>query len=188
MTASAVWIRIGAKLMRHSDELKAHLVEQMLQPGAPGPDQLARSSGVSKTTLWRWRKEALNTMPKTSKTKTSPRHTPADKLRFVLASEGLEGQELGAFLRREGLHLSDLESWRAQMLEGLIDSPRLARETQQQLRQSQKQTKALQQELRRKDAALAEAAALLVLSKKVQRLWGDEDAATALKNDDKSSS
>jgi hypothetical protein len=36
--------------------------------------------------------------------------------------------------------------------------------------------RALEQELQRKDKALAETAALLVLKKKVQEIWGDADA------------
>jgi transposase len=41
-----------------------------------------------------------------------------------------------------------------------------------------KRIKKLERELRRKEKALAEAAALLVLQKKVQAIWGDEDDDT----------
>jgi hypothetical protein len=51
-----------------------------------------------------------------------------------------------------------------------------------------KRVKELERELRRKEKALAEAAALLVLRKKANALWGDEDASTESKNDDESSS
>ena len=38
-----------------------------------------------------------------------------------------------------------------------------------------KRIKELERELRRKDAALAETAAILALRKKVQAIWGDEE-------------
>jgi transposase len=50
-----------------------------------------------------------------------------------------------------------------------------------------KRIKELERELRRKEKALAETAALLVLRKKADALWGDEDASTESKNDDESS-
>ena len=49
------------------------------------------------------------------------------------------------------------------------------------------QVKQLKAELKRKDAALAEAAALLLLSKKSEALWEEEDASTTLGNDSRSS-
>ena len=42
--------------------------------------------------------------------------------------------------------------------------------------------RALEKELNRKDKALAETAALLVLKKKVQEIWGDEDDPIARSN------
>jgi transposase len=42
----------------------------------------------------------------------------------------------------------------------------------------------LEKELRRKDKALAEAAALLVLQKKVQAIWGDADDDTTKESDE----
>ena len=41
-------------------------------------------------------------------------------------------------------------------------------------RAERKKTRRLEKELRRKDKALAEAAALLVLQKKAQAIWGDD--------------
>jgi len=45
-----------------------------------------------------------------------------------------------------------------------------------------KRIRSLEKELRRKDKALAETAALLVLKKKVQEIWGDEDENTTRRN------
>jgi transposase len=47
-----------------------------------------------------------------------------------------------------------------------------------------KRVRELEKQLRRKDKALAEIAALLVLPKKVQAICGDEDDDTGRKNDE----
>ncbi|MFO0021327.1 MAG: hypothetical protein ACK6DV_03075, partial [Deltaproteobacteria bacterium] len=87
--------------------------------------------------------------------------SPEDKLRLVVEAAKWSESELGAFLRREGLHEADLEAWRESMLGGV-------RPTQSKHTRSveARQVRELEKELRRKDKALAEAAALLVLQKK----------------------
>jgi transposase len=104
---------------------------------------------------------------------TEPRARPrtgAEKLAIVAGAEGLEGEELGEFLRREGVHLAELEQWRElarQALQG--EAKRLP---------PSKELRKLKAELARKEKALAEAAVLLVLKKKVEAIWGDGDDDT----------
>lgn len=98
-----------------------------------------------------------------------------ERLRAVLESSRLTDDELGAFLRREGLHEATLRQWRTAALEGL--GP------QRSTRAEQKRIQELEKQLRRKDKALAEAAALLVLQKKVHAIWGDGDDDTEPKNE-----
>jgi hypothetical protein len=81
-------------------------------------------------------------------------------------------EELGGLLRRRGLHRSDLERWRRQMLAGLAPARRSKSSPET------RRIRELERNLSRKEKALAEAAALLVLQKKVQALWGDEDDGT----------
>ena len=103
---------------------------------------------------------------------------PADKLRLLAETEGLEGEELGAVLRREGVHEADLAEWRQAALAGLVGGQKPATGAAEARRVRQ-----LEKQLRRKDKALAEAAALLILQKKVQELWGDEDDDTNKETD-----
>jgi len=107
------------------------------------------------------------------KRKSRRRWTSAERLRVVLAAEGISEEDLGALLRREGLHSRDLERWREQALAGLESDRGKRKETEEQRR-----IRELQRELRRKDKALAETAALLALKKKAQAIWGDEDDDT----------
>ncbi len=88
----------------------------------------------------------------------------------MIESARLPEDELGEFLRREGLHAPTLEQWRADALAGLggTSAPAAGRKVSRRERE-------LQRELRRKEKALAETAALLVLQKKSRLLFGDDE-------------
>lgn len=126
-------------------------------------------------------------MSKKKKPKTKPKPPPfaappstqwsaEEKVRVVLEAAGVSDQELGGFLRREGLHEEDLARFREEVrsaaIAGLTPPKKAARGDEQ------KRIKDLERELKRKEAALAEAAALLVLRKKAGALWGGEGEDT----------
>lgn len=83
-------------------------------------------------------------------------------------------EELGEFLRRNGVHEATLKQWRSDAEEGLSDNKQRSNKKSKE----EKKIKELERELRRKDKALAEASAILVLKKKVADIWGDEDDST----------
>ncbi len=169
----------------YSETFKKKLVERMLMPNARPMATLAREAGVPEPTLYRWRNaatlkgvssEGSSEKPASS---TKPPHTwsAEEKLAVVLEAAAVPEAELGAFLRRKGLHEALLAEWRKQVTEGAVEALRGSgrRDTQR--------VRELERELRRKDKALAETAALLVLKKKVQAIWGDEDDDTDPKSD-----
>ena len=104
--------------------------------------------------------------------------SPEEKLAVVLEAASLTDEQLGSFLRRKGLHETHLQQWRIQMLNGLGKTPKRKTKVKSNKVQTKK-LKDLEKELRRKDKALAETAALLVLKKKVRQIWGDEDDDTS---------
>ena len=79
--------------------------------------------------------------------------------------------ETGVYLRKEGLHSHQVEEWRGQVLASLEATKK--RGTAKDGRDER--IKELEREVLRKDKALAEASALLILQKKVSLIWGDED-------------
>lgn len=95
----------------------------------------------------------------------------AERLQALLDTHGMDEQELGAWCRGRGVFAHQLQSWKQQF--GHADAAPAER---QQLRRLRQEKAALERELGRKDRALAEAAALLVLQKKYQALWEDEAA------------
>jgi transposase len=167
-----------------SEAFKSKMVQRMLGPERISANALAAQVDLSQTTLSRWRREAEGTMRAMPKKVTPPKPTIArrpedwsseERLRVVAESSRLSEEELGAFLRREGLHEETVKQWRAAALEGLV--------SQRADRSDQKRVRELEKELKRKDRALAEAAALLLLEKKLQALWGAGDDDTGPKND-----
>lgn len=164
--------------MDYSDKFKNRMITRMLGPGAPSAGVIAKEVGVSQPTLSRWLREAkLRGMPKDEEKKRPPpkRWTPEEKLRVVLAAAAAGEAGIGALLRREGLHEADLTRFRQEALEGLrTHAERKPRGGSA----DDKRVKALEKELRRKEKALAEAAALLVLRKKIRALWGEEGEDT----------
>ena len=178
-------------MTEYTEAFKSKMVQRMSGPRAKTATALAPEVGVPQPTLSRWLRTAqgnLVPMAKDPPQVTAPavERAPApakrpedwsaeERLRAVLDSSRLTDEELGAFLRREGLHEATLREWRAAALEGL--GPQRA------TRSEQKRVQELERQLRRKDKALAEAAALLVLQKKVRALWGDGDDDTEPRND-----
>jgi transposase len=163
------------------------IIQRLAIPGGPSARILAEEVGICQSTLFRWRREALATVPEGVEDNTMIKKPlralskrpqdwrPQDKLRAVLEASGLKDAQLGEFLRRRGLHEAQLEQWRADALGGLDRAPEKRKDGEQQ----QRRIRELEHELRRKDSALAETAALLVLQKKVRSIWEAEENDTA---------
>ncbi len=164
--------------MPYNEGFKASAVRKLTGPSAVSATVLARELRVPQPTLSRWVREA-SSLPKMSdekkpkKAKSPAQWTAAEKLRVVAAAVGLKDEELGEFLRREGLHKAQLDEWRATATAAFEKPKKEAKPSPE-----AKRVKELEKELRRKEKALAEAAALLVLKKKAQAIWGDEDDST----------
>jgi transposase-like protein len=162
----------------YTEGFKARMVKRMTGPYAVTATALSKETGVPQPTLSLWlrrtRDSTLVTMAK--ETKQPGPKSAEEKLRLVVEAQGLSGDALGAFLRREGIHEIELEEWRKAAVAALGASSRRGGHSES------KRVRELERELRRKDKALAETAALLVLSKKAEALWGAEADDT----DDKS--
>jgi transposase-like protein len=171
----------------YSQGFKARLVQRMLGREAISATALGREVGIAQPTLSRWARDARRLARMNSQKKDptpSPRRswTAEEKLRVVLEAAALSDDELGAFLRREGLHESQLTEWRHCVTTASTEALRNRKKKASTRTPEAKKIRELERELRRKDKALAEVAALLALKKKVQEIWGDEDDDTPTKN------
>ncbi len=96
-----------------SGACKVRVVQRLMGPRAVSANRLAATVGMSQEPLSRWLRHARSVEGMTAPKKRTPRWTGADKLRVVLAAEGLADEALGALLRQEGLHAAQLAEWRA---------------------------------------------------------------------------
>lgn len=161
------------------------MVSRLVGPHAMSACALSKETGLAQATLSRWRKEASTLkrkMPPKDEEKPVAKQlqewTPEEKFAVVLEASSLTEGELGVFLRSKGLTTAVLDEWREQAMTGLRGTSQVAATVV-----GSKRVKELERELARKDKALAEAAALALLQKKVQALFGDEDDDTDSKKD-----
>jgi transposase-like protein len=174
--------------MYYTDTIKARMLRRMLGPKAVSANALAQETGISQSTLSKWLREtgSFRAMAGRNEKKEADVDTPArrpqnwapkEKLRAVVDTSELDGEALGEYLREHGIHREQLDQWRADA-ESALEKPRARRSSA-----DTKRIKELERELRHKEKALAETAALLVLRKKLNALWGDADDDTDGKNE-----
>lgn len=97
--------------------------------------------------------------------------TAQEQLAALQETHGLSGEALQAWCRERGIFAHHLTSWKAAFCAVGKEAAPGTRE----LRTLQDEIVKLKREAVRKDKALAEAAALLILQKKFRALWEDED-------------
>jgi transposase-like protein len=134
-------------------------------------EEVARVLGVSSWSLYQWSKRYGNAGGMTSNRRPADRSVQ-EKLKAVIEFEGLQGDKQGEYLRREGLHSDHIATWKKSMEAGLEGGGDLTAASRTERVQDKKKIKELEKELHRKDRALAETTALLVLKKKADLIWG----------------
>jgi transposase-like protein len=166
-------------MRRYSEAVKAEVRRRMGPPQRQSVAELSKELGIHVITLYKWRKAwRLQGEVVPASQKDPEGWESADKFTVVLESAGLNCTELAAYCRERGLFPEQVARWRqsaqdanAQPLLTMADQKDLQKRHQE----DQREIKRLQQELRRKDKALAEAAALLIASKKIQAYWGEDE-------------
>ncbi len=165
-------------MKKYSYEFKARAVEKAL---GRDPDvslgSVAIHLGVDHSTLRRW----VNLFENQScgehimnEEKSPQSWTAEQKLQIVIACESMDEGQANAHCREHGIYPHHVKQWRAEFLKLMTTPPKAANPAR--VKQLREENKSLKKELRRKEKALAEAAALLVLKKKAEGMWGtDED-------------
>lgn len=178
------------KQRQYSESFKRRMIERMVGRGRVSASALSREVGVPQPTLSLWLKSAGRVSVVSDDEKPKPKvmrpedWTPQKKLAAVMAATRLSDAELGAWLLREGLTAEHVRQ--CEVLEeraSAVFEPREPRVSAE----SRRRVVELERELKRKDKALAETAALLVLQGKMQALWAEEDAPTRQSSDEPSS-
>jgi transposase len=154
-------------LARYGQAFKDKAVARLLPPESAPLEVVSREFGVSAQTLERWRSDSLST-PARARVWTA-----AARLEAVIATAALDEAAKGAWCRQHGVYPQQLQQWRQAATQALAE-PEEGRASPQQTKHDRKDIKQLKREVRRKDRALAETAALLVLSKKVSAIFNKD--------------
>ncbi len=149
-------------------------MQKMMPPHNIPIPRLAEETGISDVTLYNWRKQArVEGVAVPADGKNPEKWSSEDKFAIVLEAASLNEAELAEYCRRKGLYVEQITAWRKACLQANANSAAQAKAQREQSKRDRKQITMLERELNRKEKALAETAALLVLQKKVQAIWGD---------------
>ncbi|CAH2603423.1 transposase [Rhodovastum atsumiense] len=160
------------QLARYGEAYKRRVVARLLPPESAAVEVVSREVGVSVATLERWRAAAL--VEPGAAAGGEERWTPAARLEAVITTASMDEASRSAWCREHGLYVADLERWKRDAMAGLGE-PRGASAAD--TKQDRRRIKELERELQRKDKALAETTALLVMRGKLAAVFRDgEDA------------
>jgi transposase len=151
-------------MARYGQAFKDRAVARLLPPESAALVEVAQEVGVSAGTLERWRSDAL------SRPARERVWTAAARFEAVLTSAAMDESGKSAWCRANGVYPQELGAWLQSAMQALAE-PEEALASPQQTKHDRRRIKELERELRRKDRALAETAALLVLSKKVAAIF-----------------
>ena len=151
-------------MARYGQAFKNKVVAKLLPPNTASIEEVSREVGVSVDTLERWRAQALTTPAR------ERAWSAAARFDAVLTTAPMDEATRSAWCREHGVYPQELAAWRASATQALAE-PQEQRASPKETASDRRRIKELERELRRKDKALAETAALLVLSKKLEAIF-----------------
>lgn len=154
---------------RYSPEFRASLVQKIATPGGPSIMQMSEKLGVPHVTIRNWIKLHGNS----NDMKKTKEWSAEQRLEALIKTAAMSEGDRGEYLRANGLHSADLEAWKQDFYSSqrAAGRPKLDRELVQ-LRSKEKE---LSKDLRRKDRALAEMSARVILLKKSRAIFGESE-------------
>ena len=153
-------------------EVKSRGLVLLAPPYSYSLRRVAKDLDVSHAVVHTWRKELIEigSLPVQS-IKSPDTYSAEQKFSYVLQCADMDENELSAFCREQGLFVEQVKAWIATSLAAHASKPSSKVMLDKQQRGDKKRIRQLEKELARKDKALAETAALLVLREKFNALW-----------------
>lgn len=147
-----------------------------MPPNNEAISRISEETGITEATLYKWRKATRATGNATpGDGQGSEQWNSEDKFLIVMETYSMNQAELAEFCRKKGLYKEQIEVWSETCLN---ENGRESNQTKQfnlELKEEKKRARTLEKDLLKKEKALAEAAALLLLRKKAQAIWGDQE-------------
>ena len=162
--------------MAYTKRIKETAIRMMLPPENTTLRQISETLGISEATLKKWRQELrANGHAAPANNDQADQWSSRDKFLIVMETINLGEAELSEYCREKGLFPDQVKQWQENCLQANSNIPGQIAELMQQDKSLQKELRLTKKELQRKEAALAETAALLVLRKKAEAIWGTSD-------------
>lgn len=155
---------------RFSTEFKEAIVKKLLNRGNQTIEQFCEQNNVAISTVGKWQSNCANVGDMKNK-KNKLKYSAEKILQIISETYSLSEEELGLYLRKNGLHSNQLTEWRTNFLK-LMSQPKINSHKKD---DRDLKIKDLEKNLFKKNAALAEVSALLILQKKANLLWPPED-------------
>lgn len=163
-------------MAKYSEEFKLSIVKQMLPPENKKVIQISKETGIAEQTLYKWKRQAkAKGIVITDNDVKAENWSTQDKFMIVVETAALNKTELSEYCRKKGLYTEQVESWRDACMQANGGVAEESLKLTKANKEKDKAIKKLEKELNRKEAALAETAALIVLRKKAQAIWGDPE-------------
>lgn len=154
-------------MQNYSEEFKRSIIQKSLSPDGPSIASLAKENGIVPTTVYGWKKKYANHFGM----KKSNKWTPEQKLTAIIETASLSEQEFGEYIRKNGLHSTDIDEWKKEIKTAMKGAGRP--KINPEVMNLRKEKKSLEKDLKRKNMALAEMSARVILLKKKNVLFGD---------------
>jgi len=158
--------------MRYSLAFKESQVKKVLPPSNGSIKEVSVEAGISEQTLRNWINKAKEGTLQRGNTVSGTGRSPREKLNLVIESRTISDEKIGHWLREKGLHSEHLTQYEQELRDMVEDNNH---KDKQKIKELEKQNKNLQKELRKKEKALAEMAALYTLKKKAEDIWGENE-------------
>ena len=162
-------------MSRISVERKEAILKKLLPPYSMSVKEVSEEEGISTATLYHWRQQLRRSGAAVPNSHTSSEQWSAQtKLAIVAETYSMTESELSQYCREKGLFPEQIQSWRSECMQGFKSSKEQEAEAKKQAKADKLEIKELKKDLRLKEKALAETAALLVLRKKLRAFYGEE--------------
>lgn len=166
----------SGKKIRYTQELKDAVLVRMMPPNNESVKSISQDTGVSEQSLYKWRKKARidgNATPGNGQ--PSELWSSEDKFLIVLETYAMNETDLAEYCRKKGLYKEQIDAWRSVCLNANTGELNQTKRLSQELKDEKRRMSVIEKDLRIKEKALAEAAALLLLRKKARAIWGDHE-------------
>lgn len=162
------------KYQHYSTEFKEAILKKLSQSDLP-VSQFARQEGINLSTLYSWQKQFKTTGFLVSKVIPSDKWSAEEKFVIVLETATLSEVEVSEYCRTKGLYPEQIKAWKQACIAANSTDVSKQKKAIPERKEDKKRIKQLEKELNRKEKALAETAALLVLRKKFNAYCGEDE-------------